>query len=93
MSAAGMVVPKKGGCVPDFVSYIYIYVYIYICVYIYTHIYAYMHCLHCHFRCTRKLGPQIYFCSGPRGSLKPALSVRFKSWSDIFFVDIPPQRL
>jgi len=78
VSAAGMVVPKKGGCVPDFVSYIYIY----------------MHCLHCHFRSTRKLGPQIYFCNGSRGSLERALSVNFKSWSDIFFVDIiPPQRL
>jgi len=31
VSAAGMVVPKKGGCVPDFLSLIYIYIYIYIC--------------------------------------------------------------
>ena len=49
-----------------------------------------MHCLHCHFRSTSKLGPEIYFCIGPRGSLKRTLSNRFKSWPDIFFVDIIP---
>jgi len=50
VSAAGMVVQKKGGCVPDFVSYVY-----FLC----------MHCLQCHFRSKRKLGLQIYFCNGP----------------------------
>lgn len=37
------------------------------------YIFLCMHCLHCHFRSTRKLGLQIYFWNGPRGSLKRAL--------------------
>jgi len=54
------------------VSQILCHIYIYLC----------MHCLLCLFRSTRKLGPQIYFCIGPRGSLKRAVEcqVYFLCW-------------